>query len=79
MTYPGGLLIGCNAGTLNFSKIKGTHTAMKSGMLAGEAVFEAIAEGSEGGSELNSFSGKFKSSWAYDELFRSRNFGVSMH
>lgn len=40
MIFPGGLLIGCNVGTLNFSKIKGTHTAMKSGMLAGEAVFE---------------------------------------
>jgi electron-transferring-flavoprotein dehydrogenase len=79
MTFPGGLLIGCNAGTLNFSKIKGTHTAMKSGMLAGEAVFEAIAEGDEGGSELNSFSEKFEASWVYDELFRSRNFGPSMH
>ncbi len=53
------LLIGCNAGTRNFSKIKGTHTAMKSGMLAGEAVFEAITEGNEGGSELNNFSNKF--------------------
>lgn len=79
MTFPGGLLIGCNAGTLNFSKIKGTHTAMKSGMLAGEAVFEAIAEGNEGGSELNRFSEKFEASWVYDELFRSRNFGPSMH
>lgn len=79
MTFPGGLLIGCNAGTLNFSKIKGTHTAMKSGMLAGEAVFEAIAEGDEGGSELNCFSEKFEASWVYDELFRSRNFGPSMH
>lgn len=79
MVFPGGLLIGCNASTLNFSKIKGTHTAMKSGMLAGEAVFEAIAEGNEGGSELNGFSNKFEASWAYDELFRSRNFGPSMH
>ncbi len=79
MTFPGGVLIGCNAGILNFSKIKETHTAMKSGMLAGEAMFEAIAEGNEGGSVLNSFSDKFKSSWAYDELFRSRNFGASMH
>ncbi|TCK16400.1 electron transfer flavoprotein-ubiquinone oxidoreductase [Marinobacterium mangrovicola] len=79
MCFPGGLLIGCNAGTLNFSKIKGTHTAMKSGMLAAEAVFEAIAAGDEGGSELSSFSDKFEASWAYDELFRSRNFGPAMH
>ncbi|SEG88135.1 electron transfer flavoprotein-ubiquinone oxidoreductase [Marinobacterium lutimaris] len=79
MTFPGGLLIGCNAGTLNFSKIKGTHTAMKSGMLAAEAVFEAIAAGNEGGSELSSFTDKFEASWAYDELFRSRNFGPAMH
>ena len=79
MLEPGGLLIGCNAGTLNFSKIKGTHTAMKSGMLAAEAVFEALLEGNEGGSELASFTNKFESSWAYDELFRSRNFGPAMH
>ena len=45
MIFSGGLLIGCNVGTFNFSKIKGAHTAMKSGMLAGGAVFEVIAEG----------------------------------
>jgi electron-transferring-flavoprotein dehydrogenase len=54
MTFPGGIVAGCNAGTLNFSKIKGTHTAMKSGMLAAEAIFEAIQSGCEGGKELNS-------------------------
>ena len=43
MSFPGGLLVGDNAGTLNFPKIKGTHTAMKSGMLASEVVFDAIA------------------------------------
>ena len=79
MTFPGGLVIGCDAGTLNFAKIKGTHTAMKSGMLAAEAVFEAIQGGSEGGTELTSFADKFKNSWVYDELFRSRNFGPAMH
>lgn len=79
MTFPGGLLIGCNAGTLNFSKIKGTHTAMKLGMLAAEAVFEAISDGSQGGNELHGFHDKFEASWAYDELFRSRNFGAAMH
>ncbi|HBS16467.1 MAG TPA: electron transfer flavoprotein-ubiquinone oxidoreductase, partial [Halomonas sp.] len=49
MTFPGGLLIGCDAGTLNFAKIKGLHTAMKSGMVAAESVFEAIKGGDEGG------------------------------
>ncbi|WP_197477451.1 NAD(P)/FAD-dependent oxidoreductase, partial [Alcanivorax sp. HI0044] len=42
MTFPGGLLVGCNAGTLNFAKIKGTHTAMKSGMIAAEVLAEAL-------------------------------------
>ncbi|MGB0203495.1 MAG: electron transfer flavoprotein-ubiquinone oxidoreductase [Neptuniibacter sp.] len=79
MTFPGGIVAGCNAGTLNFSKIKGTHTAMKSGMLAAEAIFEALIEGSEGGKELTSFTDKFESSWLYDELFRSRNFGPALH
>ncbi|WP_229680496.1 electron transfer flavoprotein-ubiquinone oxidoreductase [Marinobacterium zhoushanense] len=78
MSFPGGLLIGCNAGTLNFSKIKGTHTAMKSGMLAAEAVFEAIAS-NQANTELTGFADKFEQSWVYDELFRSRNFGPAMH
>ncbi|UTW14455.1 electron transfer flavoprotein-ubiquinone oxidoreductase [Marinobacterium rhizophilum] len=79
MTMPGALLLGCDAGTLNFSKIKGTHTAMKSGMLAAETVFEALAAGDEGGQELVSFTEKFQASWLYDDLFRSRNFGPAMH
>jgi len=79
MTLPGGLLLGCDAGTLNFSKIKGTHTAMKSGMLAAETVFEALAAGDEGGRELTAFNEKFKASWLYDDLYRSRNFGPALH
>ncbi len=79
MTFPGGLLLGCDAGTLNFSKIKGTHTAMKSGMLAAEALFEALSNGDEGGKELERFNELFKDSWLYDELYRSRNFGPAMH
>ena len=80
MTFPGGLLVGCEAGTLNFAKIKGNHTAMKSGMLAAESIFEAISENSEAPvKELTSFTEKFKSSWLYDELFRSRNFGPAIH
>ena len=44
MTFPGGLLIGCDAGTLNSAKIKGSHTAMRSGMLAAESLFEALSK-----------------------------------
>jgi len=79
MTFPGGLLIGCDAGTLNFSKIKGTHTAMKSGILAAEAIFDALSKGDEGGKDLSSFTDAYKSSWLFDELYRSRNFGPAMH
>ena len=60
MTFPGGLLIGCDAGTLNFAKIKGSHTAMKSGMLAAEAIFEALSGGSAGGEDLGSFATEFQ-------------------
>lgn len=77
MVFPGGALIGCNAGTLNFAKIKGNHTAMKSGMLAAEAVVEALAD--DKGEVLNAYPEKFKASWLYDELYRSRNFGAAIH
>lgn len=78
MTFPGGMLIGCDAGTLNFSKIKGSHTAMKSGMLAAEAIAEALAAG-DAPAELTSYTTKFENSWLYEELFASRNFGSAMH
>ena len=79
MVFPGGALIGCDAGTLNFAKIKGSHTAMKSGMLAADAIVEALAAGREGGDELNNYVKAFENSWLYDELFRSRNFGAAIH
>ena len=79
MVFPGGALIGCDLGTLNFAKIKGSHTAMKSGMLAADAVLAALAGGSQGGDELNGYVESFKSSWLYEELFRSRNFGAAIH
>ncbi|WP_255395932.1 electron transfer flavoprotein-ubiquinone oxidoreductase [Motiliproteus sp. MSK22-1] len=79
MTFPGGLLIGCDAGTLNFAKIKGTHTAMKSGMVAAEILVDAIAAGDEGGKEHSAYTEAFQACWAYDELYRSRNFGPAMH
>ncbi len=79
MVFPGGALIGCDLGTLNFAKIKGSHTAMKSGMLAAEAIVEALGAGREGGDELNNYVKAFEDSWLYDELFRSRNFGAAIH
>jgi electron-transferring-flavoprotein dehydrogenase len=79
MVFPGGALIGCDLGTMNYAKIKGSHTAMKSGMLAAEAAAEALFAGSEGGNELTGYVDKFKASWLYDELYRSRNFGVFLH
>ncbi|AXA25878.1 electron transfer flavoprotein-ubiquinone oxidoreductase [Pseudomonas putida] len=79
MVFNGGALIGCDLGTLNFAKIKGSHTAMKSGMLAADAVADALFAGSEGGDALNSYVEAFKASWLYEELYASRNFGPAMH
>lgn len=79
MSFPGGLLIGCDAGTLNFAKIKGSHTAMKSGMVAAETVFDVISRGDEGGEELSIYNKNFQASWVYKELYSSRNFGPAMH
>ena len=79
MSMPGALLVGCDAGTLNFAKIKGTHTAMKSGMVAAEILLEACARGDDAGQDLEEYNERFAASWAYDELRRSRNFGAAMH
>ncbi|MBB3101852.1 electron transfer flavoprotein-ubiquinone oxidoreductase [Azomonas macrocytogenes] len=79
MTFKGGILIGCDAGTLNFAKIKGSHTAMKSGMLAAETIADALLAGNAGGEELTAYADSFKSSWVYEELYRSRNFGAALH
>ncbi|MEO2279467.1 electron transfer flavoprotein-ubiquinone oxidoreductase [Pseudoalteromonas pernae] len=78
MHFAGGLLVGCDAGTLNFAKIKGNHTAMKSGMIAAESIFAAIKDGNEH-TELADYAERFKASWVYDELYSSRNFGPAMH
>ena len=79
MSFPGGLLIGCDAGTLNFAKIKGGHTAMKSGMLAAETVHAALSAGSEGGEELSQYEPHLRDSWLYAELHADRNFGPALH
>ena len=78
MSMPGGLLIGCDAGTLNFAKLKGTHMAMKSGMVAAETIASALANGDEG-RELSEYDEAFMNSWAGDELKSSKNWGPVMH
>ena len=72
LTFPGGLLVGDSAGLLNVTKIKGTHTAMKSGMVAAEAVFESLAE-ADGESEIAAYAERLRQSWVWDELYRARN------
>lgn len=78
MTFPGGVVVGCDAGTLDFSKIKGTHTAMKSGMLAAEELVKAIAAG-RANDEVTEYTTAFEASWVYKDLHHSRNFGPAMH
>jgi electron-transferring-flavoprotein dehydrogenase len=85
VTFPGGALIGCAAGFLNAVKIKGSHTALKSGMLAAEAVFDGLQQGeavAETGEldqathqpqELTDYTQKLESSWIYQELYQVRN------
>ena len=79
MHFPGGLLIGCDAGTLNSVKIKGNHTAMKSGMVAADTIAEAMKQGDAAPSDLAAYDKHFKASWLYEELYKSRNFSGWMH
>jgi len=78
LSFPGGLLVGCDAGFLNGVKIKGSHTAMKTGMLAAECIYEALTSGDQGYSELTSFDKAVADSWVHDELYRGRNFGPAL-
>ena len=78
MSFPGGLLIGDDAGTLNFAKIKGSHTAMKSGMVAAETVAAALAA-DKSNTDLEEYAAAYKASWAYKELHMQRNFGPAQH
>ncbi|MEO7726620.1 MAG: electron transfer flavoprotein-ubiquinone oxidoreductase, partial [Burkholderiales bacterium] len=73
LVFPGGCLVGDDAGFLNASRIKGSHCAIKSGMLAAEAAFEAVVAG-RASDELASYPASFRQSWLYDELHRARNF-----
>jgi electron-transferring-flavoprotein dehydrogenase len=73
LTVPGGALIGDDAGFLNASRIKGSHCAIKSGMMAAEAAFEALQAG-RSGDRLVAYPEAFRQSWLFDELYRARNF-----
>jgi len=78
LTFPGGMLVGCSAGFLNGVKIKGAHTAIKTGMLAAESVYESLENGEEF-AELSGYGEKVKASWVHEELHRVRNFGPALH
>jgi electron-transferring-flavoprotein dehydrogenase len=73
LTFPGGALVGCSAGFVNLPRIKGSHNAIKSGMLAAEAAFEALAAGKTGGDELIAYPVKVKASWIWKDLDKVRN------
>ena len=73
LTFPGGALIGCDAGFLNASRIKGSHAAIKTGMLAADAAFDALTANRQH-DELVSYTSAFEKSWLHDELHKARNF-----
>jgi electron-transferring-flavoprotein dehydrogenase len=75
--FPGGALIGCDAGYLNASRIKGSHAAIKTGMLAAQAAFDAVISG-RSYDLLSDYPTSFKNSWLYDELYKARNFKAAM-
>ena len=79
LVMPGGLLAGDDAGFLDTLKQKGSHTAMKSGMLAAQAVYNAIKKGSNGGEELHGYTQSYKASWLYEDLRAVRNITPAMH
>ncbi len=73
MVFPGGVMVGCEAGTLNAARIKGSHSAIKSGSLAADAIFEAVVA-ERAHDELTAYPQAFEQSWLHDELNKSRNF-----
>ncbi|MEO1245100.1 MAG: electron transfer flavoprotein-ubiquinone oxidoreductase [Pseudomonadota bacterium] len=79
LTFPGGMLTGCDAGFLNGIKIKGAHTAIKTGMLAAESIHAALAAGDEGQNELQAYGRAVGDSWVHEELYRARNFTPALH
>ena len=79
LTFPGGMLIGCAAGFLNVPKIKGSHTAMKSGMTAAEAVFDWLTGETPADAEVLVYGERLRRTWLWDELYRVRNIRPSFH
>jgi len=80
MRFPGGFLVGCDAGTLNPAKIKGSHCAMQSGILAAEQILEEISLGEQTQAEqAQRWESRFRASSLYAELQQSRNFGPALH
>ena len=73
LAFPGGALIGCSAGFVNVPRIKGSHNAMKTGMLAAEAAFAALQAGSQGHDALTDYETAYKNSWVYQDLYKVRN------
>ena len=74
MHFPGGLIIGCDAGTMNSVKIKGNHTAMKSGLVAAETIFDAMSAGESAPADLVAYAENIEKSWLGEELYKARNF-----
>lgn len=72
LTFPGGMLIGCSAGFLNPVKVKGTHNAMKTGMIAAETIFDQTVLNE--GQELKNYEKNVKDSWVFKDMKRARNF-----
>jgi electron-transferring-flavoprotein dehydrogenase len=79
LTVPGGVIVGDAAGFLNLPKIKGTHTGMKSGMTAAEAIFDALQSSDSFSQEITAYPEKLKASWLWDELYRERNIKPAFH
>jgi electron-transferring-flavoprotein dehydrogenase len=79
LTFRGGVLVGCEAGFMNYAKIKGSHNAIKTGSLAAETIFEALAGGDCGGDELTAYPQRIEKSWVYRELYQTRNVAPAMH
>jgi electron-transferring-flavoprotein dehydrogenase len=74
LVFPGGALVGCDAGTLNAARIKGSHAAIKSGLLCAEALYEAVVKDDRRHDELAAYPEAFRASWLWDELNGARNF-----
>lgn len=77
--FPGGALVGCSAGFVNIAKIKGTHNAMKTGMLAAEAAFDALSADSSAPVDMSAYEKAFKESWVYSDLYEVRNLRPSFN